>query len=269
MTERSAFAGGDQTYLRDVQYVDGTKLDVRAALHRRCSTATSSLPDFVASLVDWDDRWAVLECGTGTGQFWTNRHTPRTTALTLTDLSAGMVDEAVARAGANGFTDIDGRRCDVQDLPFDDGSFDAVIANHMLYHVPDPDRAVAELARVMSPDGVLVAATNGFGHMAEINDAIADVFGAHDEGLSDVFGIDTGERRLRQQFRRIAWHAYDNDLVVDDPAHAVAYALSFPPGETATSDQANDLAHAIERRVVDGSLHIRTRAGVFICSDRR
>ena len=35
MTERAPFAGGDQNYLRDDQYRDGTNLDVRASLRKR------------------------------------------------------------------------------------------------------------------------------------------------------------------------------------------------------------------------------------------
>lgn len=269
MAERAPFAGGDQSYLRDVQYGDGSKLDIRVQLHRRFSTATQQFPDFAAGLIDWSDSLDVLECGCGTGAFWDNRLVPKSVSLTLTDLSPGMVAEAVAHAGAAGFADVAGRECDVQSLPFGDASFDVVLANHMLYHVPDPDRAVAELARVVRPGGVLLAGTNGDGHMGAINDAIAEVFGSHGEGLYAVFGIATGEARLREQFRTVVWHAYDNDLIADDAAHVTAYGLSFPPGEHATQDQRAQFAEAVERRFADGKLRIRTRTGAFVCSNPR
>jgi ubiquinone/menaquinone biosynthesis C-methylase UbiE len=60
---------------------------------------------------------------------------------------------AAAAATATGFECVGGQECDVQQLPFDDESFDIVVANHMLYHVPAPDRAIAELARVVRADG--------------------------------------------------------------------------------------------------------------------
>ncbi|NOX29800.1 MAG: class I SAM-dependent methyltransferase [Actinobacteria bacterium] len=269
MTSRSDFAGGNQTYLRDVQYGDGAKLDVRTALHQRFSSAMVAFPDFAASLIDWTDDTRALDCGTGTGRFWDNRYVHKASSLTLTDLSPGMVQEAVSRARRNGFEHVTGRECDVQHLPYDDDSFDVVIANHMLYHVPDPDRAVVELARVLRPEGTLVAATNGYGHMGAMNDAIAEVFGSHAEALYEVFGIDTGEARLREQFTRVAWHAYDNDLFVSDPQAAVAYGLSFPPGETATDAQAVEFAAAIRSRFVDGQMRIRTRTGAFVCQAKR
>lgn len=269
VSNRSAFAGGDQSYLRDVQYRDGTNLDIRAALHDRFSTSPVSFVEFAAGLVDWRPELDVLECGTGTGRFWDNTSTPRSVSLTLTDLSPGMVATSVRRATDNGFDRVATKECDIQDLPFPDDSFDLAIANHMLYHAPDPDRAVAELARVLRPDGTLLAATNGSGHMEEMNDAIAEVFGSHGGGLFHAFGIDTGEARLRERFASITWHAYDNDLLVDDPAAAIAYGLSFPPGETADDEQAAAFARAIDRRLVDGRLRIRTRAGAFVCSGPR
>lgn len=269
MAERSAFSGGDQQYLRDVQYGDGTNLNVRTALHQRFSLSPVAFPDFEAGLVEWRPDLVVLECGTGTGRFWDNQVAPKSVTATLTDLSPAMVSDAVARATAAGFENVTGQECDVQSLPFAEDSFDLAIANHMLYHVPDPDLALAELARVLSPDGVLVAATNGYGHMREMNETVAEVFGSNSESLYEVFGIDTGEARLREQFTTIAWHAYDNDLLVTDPAHAVDYGLSYPPGESATPEQAKEFAAAMNRRFGDGQLHIRTRTGAFVARGLR
>ncbi len=215
--------------------------------------------------MDWNGAVEVLEVGTGTGRFWTNQVTPRSAALTLTDLSPGMVRAATDLARSEGYESVVGRECDVQDLPFDDASFDVVVANHMLYHVPDPDLAVGELARVLRAEGVLLASTNGYGHMREMSDAISEAFGDHQERLYEVFGIDSGEHRLRQAFASISWHAYDNDLAVTDLDAAVAYGRSFPPGEDATEVQAAAFREALQRRFSGATLTIRTRTGVFVC----
>jgi SAM-dependent methyltransferase len=63
---------------------------------------------------------------------------------------------------------IDARVGDVRDLPYAAGAFDAAVAAWMLYHVPDLDRALAELARVLRPGGRLVAVTNGAQHLKEL-----------------------------------------------------------------------------------------------------
>lgn len=265
MDSRSPFAGGDQRYLRDEQYGDPTRLGTRSTLHQRFSTAPSPLVHVVAALIDWAGVGRAIDVGAGAGGFWDNPSTPRSVALTLTDLSPGMVDASTARARSLGYRTVTGRECDAQALPYPDASFDVAVANHMLYHVPDPDRAVAELARVLRPDGVLLATTNGRGHMDQVNEAIAEVFDDHHEGLADVFGLDSGERRLRRAFASVVWHAYDNDLLVTDLDAVDAYARSFPPGESATAAQAEALRRALQRRFVDGRMRIRTRTGAFVC----
>ncbi|MBO1073418.1 class I SAM-dependent methyltransferase [Roseomonas sp. 1311] len=49
--------------------------------------------------------------------------------------------------------------CDAHDLPFEDASFDAVFAEAVLEHVCDPQRVVAEIIRVLKPDGFVYAVT--------------------------------------------------------------------------------------------------------------
>ncbi len=63
---------------------------------------------------------------------------PEKLDLTLSDFSPGMVQEAVERCQPLPFASVTGQQADASALPFEDGSFDAVIAMHMLYHLPDP-----------------------------------------------------------------------------------------------------------------------------------
>ena len=53
-------------------------------------------------------------------------------------------------------------------LPFEADTFDAVVANHMLYHVPDRAQALAEMQRVLKPGGQVYLATNGLAHLREL-----------------------------------------------------------------------------------------------------
>ena len=81
-------------------------------------------------------------CGTTSPTF-----APDGIELTLVDLSAGMVGEAVGRTTATGrFAAVDGRVADARALLFADETFDLVVSTYALYYVPEPDRAVAELA---------------------------------------------------------------------------------------------------------------------------
>lgn len=138
MPERGAFAGGDQSYLREVQYRDPAKLAARANLHVRYRTAVKPWFPWVAHQIAWPAEGGVLEVGCGAGWLWAEAadHLPPGLRLTLTDLSPGMVDVAMERATGTGrYGAVAGQVADAQDLPFADASFDVGVANHMLYHV--------------------------------------------------------------------------------------------------------------------------------------
>src|SRR5207302_1229526 len=81
--------------------------------------------------------------------------------LVALDQSERMVELSRARG-------VDARVGDVQALPFPDGTFDCAVAAWMLYHVPDLDRGLAELARVLRPGGRLVAVTNSDRSLPEL-----------------------------------------------------------------------------------------------------
>ena len=117
----------------------------------------------------------VLELGCGNGALWRENlaRIPEKWDITLSDLSAGMLDE-VQRALDRHASRFRFARLDAQTIPFGNHTFDAVIANHMLFHVPDRPRAYREIVRVLRPRGRLFAATNGDGHMIEIRNLIAD-----------------------------------------------------------------------------------------------
>lgn len=270
---RSRFAGGDQEYLRDEQYRDPSRLQTRANLHAAYGTAATAWFDWVTARFELGASQDVLEAGCGTGSVWIEAATPAPDGvrLTLTDLSPGMVEVAVDGVRATGrFADVTGRVADLQELPFDDRSFDRVVADHMLYHLPVPARGVAELARVVRTDGVVVAATNGSRHMRELRRIRGRVFGiAAVDPTVDVFGADTGFAVLRRHFADVRWHRYPDELRCSEPADVLAYVCSTPPGEDATDEQLASLEHAIDRafEVGGGVMRITKDVGCFVCRD--
>ena len=95
----------------------------------------------------------VLELGCGPGHFWrdTRDLRPAGWRVVCSDLSPGMVAEA--RAALAGEAGLSFAAADAQALPLADASFEVVMANFMLYHVPDRPRALAEICRVLRPGG--------------------------------------------------------------------------------------------------------------------
>jgi len=102
----------------------------------------------------------VLDLGCGTGHSF-ERLAPRETV--------GVDIDAEALAGQERETLV----ADMRELPFDDGGFGSVIASHAIEHVPNPERVVAETARVLEPTGVAIFVTPNrltFGRRDEIID---------------------------------------------------------------------------------------------------
>ncbi|MFG1643611.1 class I SAM-dependent methyltransferase [Amycolatopsis sp. NPDC049252] len=120
-------------------------------------------------------------------------------------------------------------RCDAGDLPLRDGCFDAVVANHMLYHLDDPDSALSEFARVLRPGGWVAVATNGRDHLRELDDVATSVgrpdltIGGGQNGVT----AESGPRRVSEWFDDVQAQRYSCDLDVPGPGPVVAYLDSL------------------------------------------
>jgi len=269
----SKFAGGDQVYLRDEQYSDASRLEKRANLHALYSVSPVSWFDWVASHFVLEAGHRVLEAGCGAGWLWEESAVPipQGVSIELTDLSPGMVEAAVKRVRATGhFESVSGQPADLQALPYESGLFDRVVANHMLYHLPDPEVGVRELGRVVKPNGIVVVATNGRHHMQELGHISSRLFGGNPiDRTIDVFGAATGFETLRRNFDEVCWVGFRDELRCTNPSDVVAYMCSTPPGEDATDSQLSSLRASIEAEfdAGEGTMVITKDTGVFVCRD--
>lgn len=224
----------DPNYLRKVAYSNAAKLDVRVAFWKKYGGDVRK--QFGGGLVEGfspRSRASILEVGCGTGEFWTilgNGFQPEW-SVTLSDLSSGMLADARARLS----TIRSGLRflvADVQNLPFVAGVFDAVVANYMLYHLPDVDKGIGEIARVLRADGTLYASTNGENHLREIRRlqerfstaAVADTGTA---SHVSTFSLENGGASLSRHFADVRAHQQANMLEVSSVDDLMLYLESF------------------------------------------
>lgn len=134
----------------------------------------------------------MLEVGCGWGELAARIEDEVGCAVVAVDLSPRMVELARERG-------VDAHVADVQEMPFADASIDVVVAAWMLYHVPDLDRGLSEIARVLRPGGVLVAVTNGSHDLHEVWDLV----GRDLEPRRLTFRAENGEHHLRPHFESI------------------------------------------------------------------
>lgn len=254
-----------------LQYRDSRNLAVRARLHRRYGTATVGWSEWMAGQGDWPDAGEVLEVGCGAGWLWDGGRArlPRSLRLVLTDRSPGMLAEARGRAGGTGhYAAVGSAVADVQALPFAADRFDTAVANHMLYHVPDRAAVVRELARVLDPDGMLLASTNGRRNLAVLWAIRREVLGTPvPPPHVQAFGAENGAALLGTAFGDVSWVAYPDELVCTSRDDVVAYLLSTTPALDAAAPARAALARAVDARfdAAGGVLRVEKQTGVFRC----
>ncbi len=100
-----------------------------------------------------DPSWTVGDLGCGTGQA-SAALAPFVAHVIAVDASAAMLQAAKKRLST--FENVDLRRGDLEDLPIDDGRLDAATLVLVLHHLPEPEIAIAEVARVVKPGGRLL-----------------------------------------------------------------------------------------------------------------
>lgn len=257
----------DQPYLREEQYRDSGNLRSRMALHERFSTNRHGWHRWVFDRLTLAPGERVLELGCGPGQLWIENadRLPAKLFLTLSDYSRGMVGEARNRLRADtpAATTV-AAHADAQALPFASHTFDVVIANHMLYHVPDRAKVYAEVRRVLRPGGRFFAATNGEHHMRELDDLIVSARGERRPGSRLSFRLENGGEELARDFGAVTLARYDDALVVTEAAPLLAYARSISLGGNANLAR---LIEAIEHGLAtDGAIRIGKATGLFTCA---
>lgn len=260
----------DKSYLSTDQYRDSSNLDARAELHRRYSTNSTGWFNWVQKHMQLETGMRILECGCGPGWQWrgTLGSVPPDCTITLTDLSDGMVAEAEAALSDTGH-DFRFQTADITQLPFDNDHFDLVVANHMLYHVPDRPRAVAEVRRVLGANGRFICATNGDNHMREMREMRAHLLPDQDwTRMALPFTLENGAEQLTTQFSAVARVDFEDSLVVTEVGPLIDYMLSESGARTAVDPATlarlqTELQATIER---DGAITITKASGLFVAS---
>ena len=271
MTEKDYFQ--DKSYLRDQQYKDSSNLDARANLHRLYSTNPFNWHIWAFEQMVLQPGMMVLECGCGPGWLMRNNleRIPEDCQIILSDFSGGMVAEAEAALADTGH-DFRFQTVNIEEIPFPDNSFDVVVANHMLYHVPNLAAGLAEVRRVLKPNGRFYTATNGIDHMKEIKELAIQFLpeSTEVEWPQLSFRLDNGRSLLSPPFANIDLLPCEDNLEVTEVKPLIAYIQSMTLlqaiglGEETAVAKMNQLEAAIVQEIEEnGAFHITKSSGLF------
>lgn len=163
----------NQTYLRSVQYSTDANLQARIRLHEQYSINNLDFHVWVFNHLQLPTSCRILEVGCGPGMLWRknlDRIHPEW-RVCLADFSPGMIRTAQSHILPvhPHFTTAG---LDIQHIPFSEASFDVIIGNHMLYHVPDHPKVFGGIRRLLKPGGRFYASTNGQTHLQEMGELV-------------------------------------------------------------------------------------------------
>lgn len=258
-----------QKYLES-QYSSQDKLAVRIRTHQLYSEGDIDFAPWVLDTISWRGDELVLDVGCGAGVY-TNVADARSHLYIAGDLSLGMLRELSNNT-------VPRVNLDAQMLPVRDNSVDVILANHMLYHVPDIDRALAQYSRVLKPGGRLLAATNSNETMRELEELHQHVMMNLDGRVTQrwrphlSFSLEDGDTWLRRHFVHVRQRLLSSAFVFPSAQPVIDYIASSLqphdqrlPAGVPWAHVATALEQAIEERLAqDGEFRVSKLTGVYV-----
>lgn len=214
---------------------------------------------------DREGVWLDVGCGNGKYLHRIRAERPQVRAVGL-DLSTTMLTDPTRPAVC----------ADAAHLPLRTGSAQVVLAMHMLYHLADPDQALAGMARVLEPEGILTVSTNAHNDKAELDEwwarAAADVLGTtagpRRVKLSASFPAEQAADRVAAHFAEVKVIDLDGTIEVDTPApilkHYASYRAWSHQVHVPFDQTLSRVEHLLRQELEKGPLHITTHQKMVI-----
>lgn len=256
-----------------VQYNSDKNLYARQALHKGFSTNKYGWENWVFDQYRFKPNDVVIEFGCGNGSTWaSNRNKiPKDIKVILTDLSKGML--STAKGNLLGIEQIiDFSIMDIQNIKYEDSSFDCAIANHMLYHVQNRDLAISEIARILKADGAFYATTNSNYNMKGLKDLVMNFDSRLDYtsfSATKEFGLENGVKQLSKHFESVEKLVYEDSLHITEAKPLVDYVLSLEGHvniqDIMTESRIKEFYGYLDNIILkEGSIDIPKASGMFI-----
>ncbi len=269
MAGPSADRWADRAFLREVQYRTDANLAARQSIYAYQQPPVN-LTTRVLDLAAPAGPEVVADIGCGNGLYLAELarrgHVGHVLGI---DMSTGMLRAARQRADDAGRPGLALLAADATALPLRDGAADLTFAMHMLYHVPEPRRAVAELRRVTRPGGRLIVGLNGEDHLQEMRDVITAALNSIglDPVPHDRLSLDHGELLLRSVFGSVSRHDFVSKLLLPGPEPVADYVRST--SEAMYVAESERLIAAVSSRLPARSgaaFEVTTHSGCLVCA---
>ncbi len=246
------------------QYKTADNLNTRISIHEKYSTNKLGFGNWLFSHYNFSSNNRILELGCGTGDMWKSKlHLlDKSIELTLTDLSENMV--SVAKKSLGEQNHISYGVVNIESIPYSDHHFDRVIANMMLYHVPNLDKGLSEVKRILTEEGEFYCATYGENGIMPFIAGLLKEYGIEDT-TNKNFTLQNGSGILKKYFSHIQRLDYEDSLEVTKVDDVLDYIYSLGNMSSVAKLGRQTLKRILEKEMVDGILSIPKEYGMFIC----
>ncbi|MEE0031557.1 MAG: methyltransferase domain-containing protein [Lachnospiraceae bacterium] len=250
------------------QYRNSTNISARIRLHRLFSSNKQGWFPWIYEQCQITEGMKILELGCGNGRLWIENKAklPADCEIILSDISEGMIRD-VRREQSLQDDRFSFAAFDCHAIPYEDASFDLVIANHVLFYCKDVDRVCSEVGRVLKPGGRFVCGTYGVAHMQEVSRLVTqfdDRITLSGENLYEHFGKENGAQALAPYFAEVDWQQYEDALIVTQAEPLIEYVLSCHGNQNRyILEKYNKFRKYVEGQIRNGYT-ITKDAGIFI-----
>lgn len=246
------------------QYKNSANLNTRISIHSKYSTNKMGFGNWIVSNYEIKKGMRILELGCGTGDMWKEHIELLDIAseLVLTDFSSGMLQSAKEMLGEN--EHISYEIVDIQNIPYEDNSFDIVIANMMLYHVPEIHKGLTEVRRVLKENGCFYSATYGENGIVQFISRLLKSYNVEGK-LNKSFTLQNGKGILSNYFQTVIRYDYEDALEVKNIDDMIDYIYSLSSMTNIRNIERAELKRIFETNMVNGVLHVPKEYGMFIC----
>lgn len=250
------------------QYRNSTNISARIRLHRLFSSNKQGWFPWIYEQCQITEGMKILELGCGNGRLWIENEAklPADCEIILSDISEGMIRD-VRREQSLQDDRFSFAAFDCHAIPYEDASFDLVIANHVLFYCKDVDRVCSEVGRVLKPGGRFVCGTYGVAHMQEVSRLVTqfdDRITLSGENLYEHFGKENGAQALAPYFAEVDWQQYEDALIVTQAEPLIEYVLSCHGNQNQyILEKYNKFRKYVEGQIRNGYT-ITKDAGIFI-----
>lgn len=272
------------------QYQNATNISARINLHKLYASNRQGWFPWLYEQCRITEPMDILELGCGNGALWKENYDrlPAHIHITLNDISEGMLRDTrreiallentlptqIIRKPEPSSTQhhTESRftfsAFDCHRIPYEDETFDLVLANHVLFYCDHLSDVLDEVRRILRPNGIFICSTYGASHMKEITDLVQEfnsLITLSAEKLYERFGLENGSALLAPFFANIHMKIYEDSLLVDQAEPLIAYILSCHGNQNQyILDRYKDFRTFVEKKTKKG-FSITKYAGIFIC----